>query len=90
MSEESKSYKLYEPNVGKVIISKDVSFEEANSWNWSKKDQENIIDSQGQMEEESEVELQEDADVTFVKVVEDTIEEPIDDHSNENNNGRIK
>ncbi|MCH81235.1 retrovirus-related pol polyprotein from transposon tnt 1-94 [Trifolium medium] len=34
LSEESKGYKLYNPVDKKIIISKDVVFEEAKSWNW--------------------------------------------------------
>ena len=34
VSEESKAYKLYNPTDNKVIISRDVVFEEDKSWNW--------------------------------------------------------
>lgn len=33
-SEESKAYKMYNPTTGKIIISRDVVFEENESWNW--------------------------------------------------------
>ncbi|CAJ2635927.1 unnamed protein product [Trifolium pratense] len=36
VSEESKAYKLYDPIENKIIISRDVIFEESKSWNWSK------------------------------------------------------
>ncbi|PNX60579.1 cysteine-rich receptor-like protein kinase 25-like protein, partial [Trifolium pratense] len=36
VSEESKAYKLYDPIEKKIIISRDVIFEESKSWNWSK------------------------------------------------------
>lgn len=39
VNEESKAYKFYEPVEGKVIINKDVLFEEAKCLNWNKKDQ---------------------------------------------------
>ncbi|PNX55324.1 cysteine-rich receptor-like protein kinase 25-like protein [Trifolium pratense] len=35
ISEESKAYKLYDPTNKKVIISRDVVFEEDKAWNWS-------------------------------------------------------
>jgi hypothetical protein len=34
ISEESKGYKLYDPSNKKVIISKDVVFEESKGWQW--------------------------------------------------------
>ncbi|PNX66111.1 copia-type polyprotein, partial [Trifolium pratense] len=36
LSEESKAYKLYDPENGKIIISRDVVFEENKGWNWNK------------------------------------------------------
>ncbi|BFG30032.1 hypothetical protein CerSpe_163060 [Prunus speciosa] len=35
VSEESKAYKLYNPNTQKIIISKDVVFSEDEGWDWS-------------------------------------------------------
>jgi transposase InsO family protein len=40
VSEESKAYKLYDPEKKKIIVSRDVVFDEDKSWNWSKSDQE--------------------------------------------------
>ncbi|GAU44223.1 hypothetical protein TSUD_399870 [Trifolium subterraneum] len=37
VSEESKAYKLYDPLQKKIIISKDVVFDESNGWNWDEK-----------------------------------------------------
>ncbi|RDX95429.1 hypothetical protein CR513_22046, partial [Mucuna pruriens] len=34
----SKGYKLYNPNNGKMIISKDVEFNEEEAWNWEKEE----------------------------------------------------
>lgn len=34
----SKGYKLYNPLAGKLIISRDVTFDEANTWNWSQEE----------------------------------------------------
>ncbi|CAJ2653193.1 unnamed protein product [Trifolium pratense] len=36
LSEESKAYKLYDPEKKKIIISRDVVFEENKGWNWNK------------------------------------------------------
>ncbi|GAU30667.1 hypothetical protein TSUD_31390 [Trifolium subterraneum] len=35
VSEESKAYKLYDPISKKIIISRDVIFEESKGWNWN-------------------------------------------------------
>nr|GEX43785.1 RNA-directed DNA polymerase, eukaryota [Tanacetum cinerariifolium] len=35
VSEEAKAYRLYDPTTKRIIISKDVIFEEDVSWNWS-------------------------------------------------------
>ncbi|GAU25732.1 hypothetical protein TSUD_216620 [Trifolium subterraneum] len=35
VSEESKAYKLYDPIAKKIIISRDVVFEESKGWNWN-------------------------------------------------------
>jgi hypothetical protein len=41
LSEESKAYKLYDPEKRKIVISRDVVFDEGKSWNWSNSDQQN-------------------------------------------------
>jgi hypothetical protein len=38
VSDESKAYKLYDPTRKKILISRDVVFEENKSWNWSNGD----------------------------------------------------
>ena len=35
LSEESKAYKLYDPKNKKVVISRDIVFEETQGWNWN-------------------------------------------------------
>jgi len=35
LSEESKAYKLYDPKSKKVVISRDVIFEESQGWKWN-------------------------------------------------------
>ena len=39
-SEETKAYKLYNPETQKVIISRDVTFDEDEAWDWSEKEKE--------------------------------------------------
>ena len=34
VSEESKAYRLYDPIANKIVISRDVVFEEDKSWDW--------------------------------------------------------
>jgi len=34
LSDESKGYRLFDPNTGRVVVSKDVIFEEEKSWDW--------------------------------------------------------
>ena len=43
LSEESKAYKLYDPIKRKIIVSRDVSFEESKQWNWEKNEVEQIV-----------------------------------------------
>ncbi|KAI5328055.1 hypothetical protein L3X38_027451 [Prunus dulcis] len=37
VNEESKAYRLYNPETQKIIISRDVVFDEANGWDWNNK-----------------------------------------------------
>ncbi|PNX60020.1 equilibrative nucleoside transporter 3-like protein, partial [Trifolium pratense] len=37
LSEESKAYKLYDPIRRRIIVSKDVMFDEFKQWNWESK-----------------------------------------------------
>lgn len=39
VSQESKAYRLYDPTNKKIVISRDVIFDEDASWNWSKENQ---------------------------------------------------
>ena len=34
MSDESKGYRLFDPKTKRIVVSKDVMFEEEKSWNW--------------------------------------------------------
>jgi hypothetical protein len=42
VSEESKAYKMYDPISQKIIVSRDVVFEEDKHWNWNKRHKEQI------------------------------------------------
>ena len=43
VSEETKGYRLYNPMTDKVVVSRDVVFEEEKGWNWSENHQEQIL-----------------------------------------------
>lgn len=43
VSEESKAYRLYDPISQRIIISRDVVFEEDKSWDWEKKFEEDVV-----------------------------------------------
>ena len=43
VSEESKAYRLYDPTSQRIIISRDVVFEEDKSWDWDKTHEESIM-----------------------------------------------
>ncbi|RVX23984.1 Retrovirus-related Pol polyprotein from transposon TNT 1-94 [Vitis vinifera] len=43
VSEELKAYRLYDPVSQKIIVSRDVKFEEENSWDWNKSHEKPII-----------------------------------------------
>jgi len=44
VSEESKAYKLYGPIAKKIIVSRDVVFEESKGWNWDDKTKTGMIE----------------------------------------------
>ena len=56
MSEESKSYRLYNPISGKIVTSRDVVFNEKECWNWQGNDEVPVSDilEWGDSNEESE------------------------------------
>lgn len=39
VSEESKAWRLYDPMTKKIVVSKDVVFDEGKSWDWDQSDQ---------------------------------------------------
>ena len=52
-SEESKAYKLYDPMNKKVIVSRDVLFDESKSWNWDDKMQTQQVHPEDDIDEEN-------------------------------------
>ncbi|KAL8166419.1 hypothetical protein V2J09_007918 [Rumex salicifolius] len=54
VSTESKGYRLYNPVSKKVIVSRDVIFEEDKSWEWERTNAE-LVDAQLEWEEETDV-----------------------------------
>lgn len=44
ISDESKAYKLFDPISKKIIVSRDVVFEEERSWDWGRTDEERKVD----------------------------------------------
>jgi transposase InsO family protein len=89
VSDESKAYKLYEPAGKKIIVSRDVIFEETKGWNWDKKEisktREPISDSDegDDIEIEAEVNDHNDANGNN-EVVPDSSEETSDEDSEQN------
>jgi transposase InsO family protein len=62
VSEESKAYKLYEPAEKRIIVSRDVVFEETKSWNWGKKNNDKMNEPVSDNEDERNVEVENDSD----------------------------
>jgi len=55
-SSNSKAYKLYNPEIKRMIISRDVTFDEGGMWNWSSKSiKEPIVTLNGYKEEAGQV-----------------------------------
>lgn len=43
-SDESKAYKLFDPIAKKIVMSRDVVFDEGESWNWKRSEEEVKLD----------------------------------------------
>ncbi|KAK4423086.1 Copia protein [Sesamum alatum] len=54
VSEESKAYRLYDPLSQKIIVSRDLVFEEDKSWDWDKSQKETILVDLNQEDNEKE------------------------------------
>ena len=44
LSKESKAYRLYDPKTKKILISRDVRFDESNGWDWEAKTEEKELE----------------------------------------------
>lgn len=55
MSAKSKAYRLYDPSTNRVVISRDVEFEEDKCWDWGRSTEAAKLDvlDWGESEEES-------------------------------------
>lgn len=69
VSEESKAYRLYNPITKKIVISRDVVFEETREWNWDATYKEDVLanlyfednDDELEVHEEDEADVEEEA-----------------------------
>jgi hypothetical protein len=43
VSKESKAYRLYDPTSKRIVVSRDVIFEEEKQWEWDKSFEEQIL-----------------------------------------------
>jgi len=58
VSEESKAYGLFDPISKKILINKDVIFEEQKNWKWKENEEEckqNVLNWEEDVEVESEI-----------------------------------
>ncbi|MCI04453.1 retrovirus-related pol polyprotein from transposon tnt 1-94, partial [Trifolium medium] len=63
VSEESKAYKLYNLIEKKILVSRDVVFEENKSWNWNKNDGVKVVDHVSDSEDNNEIEVENENEV---------------------------
>lgn len=62
ISDESKGYKAYDPVSKKVVISRDVVFEEKKKWDWDKSYKQQILDELEWGESEDKISVEEEID----------------------------
>lgn len=67
VSEHSKAYKLFNPLTQRVLVSRDVTFDEENTWSWNKKPGQQLIDA--------DVENNDKEDAQVVTAVEPAVED---------------
>ena len=84
VSEESKAYKLYDPIEDKIIVSRDVVFEENKGWKWNEKSNPEVIAIEG---EDGNSENNEDiGEIVENKSSESSSSEHEDEDNNETDN----
>lgn len=66
ISDESKGYRMYDPLEGKIVISRDVVFEESEHWNWDEKYQIDVATDLDQGEAESFSEEEQESEASEV------------------------
>ena len=82
VSQESKAYRLYDPNSQKIVVNRDVVFEEDKHWEWEKTHEELIV---ADLElENSEAENEDNEDI-----VQEEVENATSDNSPRSNEGRV-
>jgi len=85
VSEESKAYRLFDPISKKIVISRDVVFDEQGMWNWSKKgkeDQSELADLEDNEENSDNEVITEAADT--IHQATPTAESDSEDNVNQN------
>ena len=85
VSEESKAYRLFDPLSNKIIVSRDVVFEEDQQWNWDDGHKQAIL-AEFEWETEEEAEVEDEGDGEESEVNEESGEtEPESDGGNISN-----
>lgn len=64
ISDESKAYRLYDHVAKKIVISKDIVFEENRAWNWDKSYEEQVVDLEWGNDDDKEAASKENEEVT--------------------------
>ena len=77
VNEVSEAYKLYDPISQRIIISKDVVFDEDKSWDWDKKYEETILCDLDWGDKDVEAVVEENIEEHEVRYNTDTPEEDI-------------
>lgn len=87
VSKESKAYRLYDPTHKRIIISKDVQFDEASCWDWEEKMEDTILlEDTGDTEHEREtggVQVSQDTNVNDDEGEEEVTNEDADESGEE-------
>lgn len=89
VSEESKAYRLFNPVSKKIVISRDVIFEEDKAWDWSANHQETIM-ADLEWEKIEEADPGNDNNVEESETNETTLESEEPDHNNQTDTPAIE